>query len=171
MDNTSDFWEVKHNGQSLFGRGDRLLLSTSPTAFFSSRRCSGTAIRAAVEWALLNAKTKQAVIGGFHSPLEQSVLKVLLEARSPVVVVVSRSLLEARFDSSWLDAVANKRMLIVSMATKTERLTQESATNRNNLVSDLASNIVIAEAEPLGSLDQAAKHWRQAGKIINYLVP
>jgi hypothetical protein len=57
------------------------------TAFFASRQCPGTAIRAAMDWALNQAREKNVVVSGFHSPLEQSVLKVLMAAHSPAVVV------------------------------------------------------------------------------------
>ncbi len=49
-----------------------------------------------MEWALEQARQQQPVISGFHSPLEQSVLKVLLQARSPVVVVLARPVVGAR---------------------------------------------------------------------------
>jgi len=58
----------------LSGRGASGLLNTPLTAFFASRQCPGAAIRAAMDWALQQARAKQVVVSGFHSPLEQSVL-------------------------------------------------------------------------------------------------
>lgn len=67
----------------LTGCGAQELLGLELTAFFASRQCSGLAIRAAMDWALQQAHAKQPVISGFQSPLEQSVLKVLLATSSP----------------------------------------------------------------------------------------
>lgn len=62
----------------LTGCGARELLNLELTAFFASRQCPGAAIRAAMDWALQQARAKRTVVSGFHSPLEQSVLKVLI---------------------------------------------------------------------------------------------
>ena len=78
-------WHQIRNGIAVTGLGHQALLDVPMTAFFASRQCPGTAIRAATEWALQQAKTRQVVISGFHSPLEQSVLQLLLVARSPAV--------------------------------------------------------------------------------------
>ena len=78
-------WHRTCNGIAVTGLGHQALLGVRMTAFFASRQCPGTAIRVATEWALQQAKTRQVVISGFHSPLEQSVLQLLLVARSPAV--------------------------------------------------------------------------------------
>lgn len=46
------------------------LLEQPLTAFFASRRCSGRAILAAMDWAVEQAQARTPLIGGFHSPLE-----------------------------------------------------------------------------------------------------
>ena len=74
------------------GVGNMALLEQPLTAFFASRRCSGRAIRAAMDWAVEQARAKTPLIGGFHSPLEQSVLEVMLAAHAPVVIVIARKL-------------------------------------------------------------------------------
>jgi hypothetical protein len=37
-----------------------------------------------MDWALEQAQSRQSVVSGFHSPLEESVLTVLLQARWPM---------------------------------------------------------------------------------------
>lgn len=68
-------------GRGLTGCGERALLHGSWPAFCSSRQCPGVAFRAAMDWALVQAKERRPVVCGIHSPLEQSVLAVLLQAR------------------------------------------------------------------------------------------
>lgn len=102
------------------------------TAFFASRQCPGIAIRAAMDWALHQARVKNVVISGFYSPLEQSVLKVLTQARSPVVVVLARPVNGAKLPPDWAEPLALGHLTVVTAATKAARLTGETATARNN---------------------------------------
>ena len=97
-------WHQTRNGIAVTGLGHQALLNVPMMAFFASRQCPGTAIRAATEWALQQAKTRQVVISGFHSPLEQSVLQLLLIARSPAVAVLARPLSGARLPAHWTDS-------------------------------------------------------------------
>lgn len=130
------------------------------TAFFASRQCPGTAIRAAMDWALQQARVKRVVISGFHSPLEQSVLKVLLQARSPVVTVLARPVNGAKLPSEWTEPVAQGHMAVVSMATTANRLTSELALARNQLVAQLATDIVVAHASAGGALAGLLVQWQ-----------
>ena len=60
-------WQKAHVKRSLTGTGNANLLDLPMTAFFASRQCPGAAIRAAMDWALQQAKLKTVVISGFHS--------------------------------------------------------------------------------------------------------
>lgn len=124
------------------------------TAFFASRQCPGRAISAALGWALEQARVGQGIISGFHSPLEQSVLNLLLEARSPVVAVLARPVAGARLRGDWETAIAERRMAVVSGVAESKRLTGELAIQRNELVAQLAERIVIAHASPGGELER-----------------
>jgi hypothetical protein len=126
-------WHQTRNGLAVMGLGCQDLLALPMTAFFASRQCPGCAIRAAMDWALQQARSKNAVISGFHSPLEQSVLTVLIEARSPVVAVLARPVECARLPPEWTEPLAQGLMAVVSVATAATRLTGEVATARNNL--------------------------------------
>jgi len=53
------------------------------------------AIRAAMNWAVEQARSKCPVISGFHSPLKQSVLQVLLAAGNAAVAAPPHDRLEA----------------------------------------------------------------------------
>lgn len=138
-------------------------------AFFASRQCPGAAIRAAMDWALQQAKARQVVIGGFHSPLEQSVLTVLLQAQSPVVVVLARPVEGATLPPAWGEPLAQGRMAVVSSATAAKRLTHEVAALRNAQVVQLATSIVVAHASTGGSLANQVGQWRREERHIAVL--
>jgi predicted Rossmann fold nucleotide-binding protein DprA/Smf involved in DNA uptake len=168
-DKNTVIWQIEHDSVPLAGIGERALLSQPLTAFFASRRCPGAAIRAALDWALQQARTKTPVISGFHSPLEQSALKVLLQAKSPVVGVIARSLEGARLDRDWHVAINEGRMVVLSAHTATGRLTEALAVERNDVAALLAQRIVIAHAEPAGALDAARARWLATGFVIERL--
>jgi len=119
-------WSQGHGSLLYAGRGAQGLLSEPLAAFFSSRQCPGAAIRAAMDWALAQARSRQPVVSGFHSPLEQSVLTVLLQARCPVVAVLARPVAGARLPPEWVEPLAQGRMAVVSAATRSGRLTESA---------------------------------------------
>ena len=153
-----------HAMHSLTGTGNPDLLDAPMTAFFASRQCPGAAIRAAMDWALQQARARNVVISGFHSPLEQSVLKVLIEARSPVVAVLARPVEGAKLPPDWAEPLALEHLTVVSAAKATTRLTGEVATARNRLVAQLATYIVVAHASPGGVLASLVTQWQLVGQ-------
>ena len=153
-------WQKAHAKHSLTGTGSANLLDVPMTAFFASRQCPGTAIRAAIDWALQQARAKAVVVSGFHSPLEQSVLKVLIQARSPVVAVLARPVSGAKLPPEWVEPLNQGLMAVVSANLTTTRLTSEVAMARNNLVAQLATTIVAAYASPSGGLASLMVQWQ-----------
>ena len=153
----------------LTGCGVRELLGLELTAFFASRQCPGSAIRAAMDWAVQQARAKRVVVGGFHSPLEQSVLKVLMAADSPAVAVLARPLQGATLPTEWVNPLAKGHMAVVSSIATVSRLTQQLATERNALAARLAERIVVAYASPNGSLAAQLSHWQQEGLQVELL--
>lgn len=111
------------------------------------------------------------VISGFHSPLEQSVLHLLLQARSPVVAVLARPVIDAKLKPNWKTAIVEGRMAVVSASTETERLTSKQAAQRNELVAQLAESIVIADASAGGGLARQREAWSSRGLRVLNLIP
>ena len=146
-------------------------MEASLTAFFASRQRPGSAIRAAMDWALAQAKVRRVVIGGFHSPLEQSVLHLLLQAKSPVVAVLARPVVSASLKPDWKTAIAEGRMAVVSPFTITQRLTRTLAAQRNESLAHLSDTLVVAYAQPGGDLEQLLTSRQHAGQPVEYLVP
>jgi len=160
------FWPLEGGER---GIGNATLLIQALTAIFASRQCSGTAIRAAMTWAIEQVRSKNPVISGFHSPLEQSVLEVLLTAGAPCVMVIARKLEQAHLSPSWLLAVQNGTAAVVSMDDTTRQLSAEMASRRNEWVAKHAARIVIAHASPSGGLLQQVQQWKSDGQIVEYL--
>ena len=160
------FWSLEGGER---GVGNASLLDQPLTAFFASRQCSGAAIRAAMDWAVEQARSKSPVISGFHSSLEQSVLEVMLTADAPCVIVIARKLEHAHMPPAWLRAVREGKTAVVSMESTTRRLTAELAARRNDWVAEHAACIVVAHASTEGNLMRQARQWGCNGRHIDYL--
>ena len=122
-----------------------------------------------MDWVLQQAKAGQVVVSGFHSPLEQSALTVLLQARSPVVAVLARPVGSAKLPAAWAEPLAQGRMAVVSSISTAARLTSEAAALRNAQVAQLATSIVVAHASPGGSLAGLVAQWLQEGRRLTVL--
>lgn len=146
------------------------LLEQPLTGFFASRRCSGRAIRMAMDWAVEQARAKTLLIGGFHSPLEQSVLEVLLAAHAPVVIVIARQLHAASLPAAWREAVQAGTATVVSMEETQQRLTAEQAIRRNHWIACRAAQIVVAEATPDGNLAICMAQWKVEKMRVSILL-
>jgi predicted Rossmann fold nucleotide-binding protein DprA/Smf involved in DNA uptake len=162
-------WQITRDGIALRGSGSQTLLSLPMTAFFASRKCPGTAIRAAMDWTLEQIKARRVVISGFHSPLEQSVLKVLIQAGSPAVVVLARPVDGAKLPTEWAEAISQGFLTIVSSETKSSRLTKDAAKKRNDDAAQLADDIVVAYASANGALAVQCALWLNNGRKLAYL--
>ena len=156
----------KTNGQALYtAMGDKtpagiyhfgnvLILDPSLTAFFCSVRCPGNLILKAYDLAQRWRAENQPVIGGFHSPVEKEVLKIMLRSTVPVCVVLARSL-PKRIPTEFRRPLDEGRLLLVStFDAKTKRATQETAAYRNQVVAALADKVFVAYAAP-GSKTEA----------------
>ena len=165
-------WHQIRHGLTLTGVGRQSLLDLTMTAFFASRQCPGSAIRAAMEWALQQARVKNVIVSGFHSPLEQSVLKVLMQAHSPVVLVLARPVASAKLTSECLAALgesdSESNIAVVSVNVKRQRLTSSIAVQRNSIAAELASAIVVAHASPSGELFKQCETWTSS-RIVQFL--
>jgi hypothetical protein len=151
------------------GIGNASLLAQPLIAFFGSRQCSGAAIRAALDWAVEQARSKTPLIGGFHSPLEKSVLEVMLAANAPIVIVIARRVGNARLPSTWRRAVRLGTAAIVGMEGAQTCLTNELAARRNDWVAKHAARIVLAHVSADGRLARQAGRWEREGHRVSFL--
>ena len=134
--------------------GDRGLLKHTWTAFFCSVRCPGNLILKAYDLAQKWRAENQPVIGGFHSPVEKEVLRILLRSTVPVCIVLARCL-PKRIQPEFRRPLDEGRLLLLSsFDAKTKRATQETAAQRNRAVAALADKVFVAYAAP-GSKTEA----------------
>jgi hypothetical protein len=131
-------------------------------AFFCSQSCPGDVILRAQDWA--NARDAQSppVIGGFHTPVERDVLRILLRGGAPVIIVLARTVTgwrpPAPLGTAIRDAIGTGVAKIVSPFPENHRrTTTASAEIRNHHILTLTQAILIAHAAHGSKTESLAK--------------
>jgi predicted Rossmann fold nucleotide-binding protein DprA/Smf involved in DNA uptake len=140
---------------SLSGIGNPDLINLSLMGIFASVKCPGRLILKAHEEAKVISAQNQAVVGGFQSPVEKEILEVLLRGESPIIICLARGLNWMRIPIKWKRKLNDGQLLLLSsFPAYIKRTTAETILKRNQLVVDLASELLIVHAEPEGKVEK-----------------
>lgn len=140
------------------GVGETSLIDKPLLGLIASRECPGDVLLATLERVPQWVKGERVIVSGFHSPLEQQVLRSLLRRNGRAVKVLARcfSVGGYRIAKEEQDAIANGRLLVISaFGVDTPRVTRVSAIKRNELVITLSTEVVtpfISKGSPLEEL-------------------
>ena len=148
-------------------KGNLSLLDEQLTALFCSNRCPGDLILKTYDLARAIRDAGIPVIGGFQTSMERECLRILLRGKQPVVVCPARSIDNMRTPLNWRPALDGGRLLVMSpFPAMARRPTAELATQRNDLVADLAQRVFIAHAAPGSRTEAFAHKLAAAGKPL-----
>lgn len=141
----------------LVGVGESSLLAEPLLGLMASRECPGHVLLEILDRVPDWVKAGRVIVSGFHSPLEQQVLRSVLRRKAGRAVrVLARGMSDYRPSSDEREPLATGRMLVItSCVPDVRRTTRETALARNRLVLTLASEVVVpyvAEGSPLASL-------------------
>lgn len=107
------------------------------------------------------------MIGGFHSPMEQECLRLLLRGKQPVVLCPARGIERMRLPREWTDPIEAGRLLVLSpFPAEQARITTVLAAKRNRLVTGLAAAVFIAHASAAGQTAALAHEVLALGKPV-----
>ena len=157
--------------------GNAALMQRPKVAFLSSRRVAPAAVMRCYDWATgmrggggtpggsagrlappgdgghAGRVTLPCVVGGFQSALERDVLKLLLPAGGPSIVMVLARGMWRSVPMEYREAINAGRMLVVSPFSQgVVRASKETAERRNAFVLDHCDEAVFASLDPDGSL-------------------
>lgn len=147
--------------------GDRRLLDGRKLAFFCSRKCPPPLIVRLFDLAVWLRERRVTVVSGFHSPIEQDILDILLRGSQPVIICPARGLETMRVPSKWKRPIDEGRLLVISRFGPDEkRMSRRRAILRNRFAAALADEVlVIADAAGDGAW-ALAEEVRQWGKPL-----
>jgi predicted Rossmann fold nucleotide-binding protein DprA/Smf involved in DNA uptake len=146
---------------NLTAQGNLDLLAMNKTALFCSARCPGSAILAAYDQAAQWRDKGRCVISGFHSPVEQECLRILLRGKQPIIICPARAL-PKRLSADWQKPLDEGRLLILSAFPTEKRVTTDLAQRRNEIVAVLADEHYFAHITPGGHTSRLALQLAKA---------
>lgn len=143
---------------SLAALGNLSILERDKLALFCSVRCPGNLIVRSYDLAHRLRELDGAVLGGFHSPMEQEWLGVLLRGPAPVILCPARSIARFRAPVEYRKPLEEGRLLVLSPFIEGERrATVDTALHRNRFVAALADWTVVVHAAPSGKTEQLCR--------------
>lgn len=145
----------------------RLLERSELLGLLCSSRCPGTLVLHSYDLARSLRNAEMPIISGFHSPMEKECLDLLLRGTQPVIVCLARGLQGMRIPAPWRQAIDAGRMLLVSQFPDgIRRVTATTAQQRNQLVADLATAIMVIHAAPNSHTLALCERALAAGKPV-----
>ncbi len=147
--------------------GDVGILARRSLGVIASLRCPASLILATHDLAQTWAANGEAVIGGFHSPVEKECLRLLLRGTGPVVICPARGLEGMRIPQDWRGPLEQGRLLVLSAFDgKIKRPKAHIAEARNRLVVALADAVFVAHASPGGKTETLCREIVAWGKPL-----
>jgi predicted Rossmann fold nucleotide-binding protein DprA/Smf involved in DNA uptake len=134
--------------------GNADILKLPKKAFLCSDRFSAAGVLKSYDWATEMKKSGFCVISGFQSKLEKDVFELLLAGSQPVIMVLARGLYN-RPPVKLRPYVEIGRLLIASpFNIAIKRPNRDLAFRRNQLIVDIADEIIFAHIHENGRLSQ-----------------
>jgi|AntAceMinimDraft_18_1070375.scaffolds.fasta_scaffold36975_2 predicted Rossmann fold nucleotide-binding protein DprA/Smf involved in DNA uptake len=134
--------------------GNKEILKEYKVAFFCSQKCPSHLILKSYDWAIEQRDKGVCIISGFHSKIEKDVLDFLLKGNQPIIMVLARNM-KKRFPAEQRKAIEENRLLIISPFD--DNITQNSSDScykRNEVILEIADEIVVAFATKNGKLEK-----------------
>lgn len=152
----------------IVGTGAETLLDEPLLCLIASRECPGRVLLETLDRVPEWVEAGRVIVSGFHSPLEQQVLRSLLRRKGRAVKVLARGFGDERAEyrptPEEREPLADSRLLVISaFGPSVTRTTRATALARNRLVLALATDIVVphvAPGSPMAELVSA--HQRNA---------
>jgi len=145
--------------------GNTEILKLNKTAFLCSRKIPASIVLKCYDWAFEQREKGNCVISGFHSQIEKDVLHFLLKGKQPIIVALARGL-KQNPEPEFQKAIEQSRLLIISpFDKKVKRVTEKTAHIRNQLMIEIANNIIVGYISKGGLLEELLKQTNK--KIIN----
>ncbi len=154
-----------------WARGCVGLVDARPrVAIFASRTCPGGLMVRACDY--IRSRMGQGVVfcGGFHSPLEQQCLRILLRSDEKIIVCPARSIHSMRLPKEWAEPMEQGRLLVLSpFEEKHSRITATLTRRRNAFVASLADEVFVPHASSGGQIEHLCREIIASGKPVRML--
>jgi predicted Rossmann fold nucleotide-binding protein DprA/Smf involved in DNA uptake len=152
----------------LWGVGDLTLLKHRLLGIISARQTDpDLALKSSQLLTQLASLEDVAFVSGWHSPLEEEALRILLEQEATIILCVAKSL-DRFIPSMGVESrvTDGKALVLTHCSTKAKRITRNASLRRNELIVELAKILLVLSApEGSASLNLARAVLRR-GKLV-----
>ena len=124
--------------------GNKELLNKRKIGYLASRKIPTLSVLPALDWALqMSKQTDVVIISGFHSRMERDVLKVLLQGKCGIILILARGMYR-QLPQQYEEAMQQGRLLIISYEKDSvTRVSEVTAHKRNEHVRELADEMYL----------------------------
>ena len=158
----------KRQPRALWAVGNAQILRRPLLALISARQIDGNV--ATISLQLLKQLTASKTIGfisGWHSPLEQECLRVVLTEEASLVFCTSKALDRFKPSAELKERVVqNKALLLTHCTPNAKRISRGASIRRNELVIELASVLLVLSAPEGSESLNLARAALDAGKPV-----
>ena len=122
--------------------GNKVLLKKRKVGFLASRKISTLSVLPTLDWAMQMSKQEEiAIVSGFHSRMEKDVLKILLQGKCGIIIVLARGMYR-KIPLEYTEALLQQRILFISFEKDSvTRVSEISAHRRNEYIKSLADEM------------------------------
>lgn len=147
--------------------GNAEALAQPKLALFCSIKCPGSIILKTFDLMKELRDAGVTVISGFHSPMEQECLDILLRGNQPIIICPARSIETMRTRREFRKPLDDGKLLFLSpFPQKQNRVSAKRAEFRNRLVAALADRVLVPYAEPGRKTEQLCREIAESGKPL-----
>lgn len=146
--------------------GNACLLKNRTLALLCSVKCPGSVILRAYDLMRNIRNENVTVISGFHSPMEDECLKILLRGTCGIVICYARSL-PTRVPADLRKPINEGRLLLMSAFDNGhDHITRKSSAERNRLVADMGDILFVPYASPCGMVEGICREAAATGRPV-----
>lgn len=146
--------------------GEKAILNRPKLALFCSVKSPGKLILEAYDLCQRLREQGITVGGGFHSPMEQECMRILLKSRNHVVWCLARGL-RKRPSPEFKKSIADARLLMVTPFAQTvRRQTEVTCIKRNRVVAEMSLAVLVVHAAPGSKIAALCRELLVTGKPV-----
>ncbi|WP_460676631.1 hypothetical protein [Hymenobacter coalescens] len=146
---------MRINPEELYTLGNKAIFRLPKTAFFCSRDYPAAIERQTFLWAMEQRYRGHCILSGFHSRLEQALLRYFLQGEyQPVIYALGRGIQPSTRFEYETPVAAGRLLFVTPFEPDVHVVSQDTADIRNLLITDLADRFFIPYLQPGGNLDR-----------------